>query len=414
MKKFAALILALMLTLFSVSALAEAKTVTIRMNANPEVVKNAARILQTPEDQMNMVDAAVALINALGINVVATDNAAQIEITAKDQHVISLGGTVNDEGVILAGDLFPSYLVSISKETLRQMVSQTTQDNPVGQIDMEALSGKIMQHFSKFAYKLMMSITPGEAEAVVYEAEGCVFDTRTPQDVDVRAIAEAEKTLVRGLLSDETIVGLLKSVSDDISPEKIIRKNDEMMAEDRLPAVTAYVYSSSADPAISCTEVEAAFNDEQEPSYRCVMLDKGDGNVKVVFSVLKEGITITICSGQDSFSFEEEGNGAYAGIKVRSNQTATDLSIGIEIYFMDRGNALLRAEIFAFEGGGITLKIDPESQQVIRMEDIRNNTVDNSVFQGFIREIRRKTFSLLPVVIQAVPEAAPLVQLMPD
>lgn len=413
MKKFISLMLALLMLVFSASALAEAKTVTVQLTADPEVTQNVAMILGARQSDLGSVNAVVALVNALGFKVVAEDNAAQLDITVKDQQLVSLGGVLTDDGVLIGSDLFPSFLFSLSKSTIEDLVKQMMANMPGGgNMDMEAVLGKAAEYVVPFITSVQGAVTAGEPEAVEFEAEGIVFDTKTPQNVDVNAIAEAEKKLVSDLLTDETIAEMLKAFSKDFDAEQAIQQNNEAMSEEHLPNVTVNVYTSSANGNVFFAESEATYKEDTEPSYRFTMLNKGDGTGTVCFYVLKEGLTFTVAYNPKGFMLEVEGNGAYFGLKMNIEQAGTNTDVTTEIYFMNKEKALATVVISVRDGGEITLNLDPAGKQVMAIEDMQNDKIDPSVTSAFASEIQGKIIPLASVLLTAVPEAAPLLQLI--
>lgn len=417
MKKIFALMLALMMMLCGVSALAEAKTFTVKATVDQEALQNTLSLFGAPSDTANQINAVVALLNALGFKVVVADNAAQLDLDVNGQQLLSVGGAMNESGLAIASNLFPSYLLTVSQETIEQMMQQIMAQMPgAGQnFNMEALMGKLMAPVSEFIGTVQTAVTPGEAEAVTFEVEGYTFDTKTPMNVDVNAIAEAEKKLVSDLLSDESLVEMLNAFGrgQKIDPAQIIAQNNEAMSEEHLPNVTVDVYTSTADGSIFYAESLATYKDKTDPSYRFTMLNKGQSEGTIVFYVLDQDLAISITYSANGFALEVTGNGAYFGLKASwETWGSNNANVVLEVYFMDPAKALLKVEISITDGGEITLAMDPATQTVLSIEDIQNNKVDESVQQGFMSELQTNGMPMITTIMMAVPEASSLLQLM--
>ena len=407
MKKILALMLALMMMLFSVSALAGTQTVTVNATVNKDMLTSVAPMLGMQLD--NSAQAVISLINALTIKIVASDNAGELDLDLRDgQHLIAIGGAMADNGLVIGSDLFPSYLFTISQEYLGQMMQQFMSQLPGGgqNIDMEAIANRFYGYIGKFSMTFQTAVTPGTAETGSFEFEGFTFDTKTPMNVDVKALAEAEKTLVSDILHDEFVGEMLKTSGQNVDVEQIIQQNNQYMSEEYLPDVTVDVYTSTANADIFYVESLATYKGQTDPAYRFTMLNMGDGEGTVKFYVLEQGITISVIYGQNGFLLEIEGNGAYMGLKMTVNGSGAL----IEVFFMDKTNAVVTLEISVAQGGTFLVNTDQAGKTVIPIEDLQNNTVDQTVQQGFMQELQTNGMPLIMKLMTAVPEAATLIQ----
>ena len=407
MKKILALILALMMMLFSVSALAGTQTVTVNATVNKDMLTTYGSMFGLPND--NTVGAVVSLINALSIKIVASDNAGELDLDLRDgQHLIAIGGAMADNGIVIGSDLFPSYLFSISQDYINQMMQQFMAQLPGGgqNIDIEGIMNRFYGYIGKFAMVFQTAVVPGAAETGSFEFEGFTFDTKTPMDVDEKALADAVQTLLSDILHDEFIADILKTSGQNVDVEETLRQSAEAMSEEHLPDVTVDVYTSTANSDIFYTESVATYKGQTSPSYRFTMLNKGSGEGTMKFYVLEQGITITVTYSPNGFLLEMEGNGAYIGLKGTVNGSGAV----IELFFMDKANALVTLEISVAEGGTFLVNTDQAGKTVLPIEDLQNNTVDQTVQQGFMQELQTNGMPLIFKLMTAVPEAATLIQ----
>ena len=407
MKKLFALMLALMMMLFSISALAETKTVTIKATVDKDMLSQYGSLFGLRDRDATTVNAAVALVNALTIKIIAAENDGELAIDLRDgSHLVSIAGGINDNGAVIGSDLIPSYLMTISQEYIEQMMQQFMQQMPgdLQNMDVEALMNKLYGYVGKFIASMGQAITPGTAEAVTFNVEGYTFDTKTPYNVDVKAIAEAEKTLVSDLMRDETIAQALSSFGQGFNPEEVIQQNAQAMSEEHLPDVTVDVYTNSSNAGIFYAESLATYKGQEKASFRFTMLNKDEGNGKMTFYILDQGIEIGLAYSPDSFLFDVTGNGAYMGLTVAGNGGV------LEFYFMDQTRALGKVEIAVENGGAVSVDLNTANKTVISMEDIQNNKVDQTVQQGLMNEIQSNGMGMIMKLMSAVPEASSLIQ----
>ena len=409
MKKFLSLMLALMMMLFSVSALADAKTVTIQANIDKDQLATVAPMFNIPSDAQGAVDAIVALVNGLCIKIVATDNAGEIDIDlAAGDHLVAIGGGLDGNNIVVGSDLLPSYLFSLSEEFIQQMMQQIMAKLPNGGqgLDIEALMQTLTQYVGKFVASAQAAIIPGTPETVAYEVEGYTFDTKTPTDVDVMALAEALKTLVSDVLHDETIAQVLQALGQNVDPDQVVSQMEAGMDPETAPAVKVDVYSSTADSSISYVFGQIfPKKDSETPVANFSVLGTGNG-AKAMLDLLEQGVRINADVGADHFRIQAEGNGAFMALEAKIGASGAQIAF----YLMNQTKALLTLNVSVADGGEMTLNLDPASKTVISIEDIQANKVDQTVVQGLRQELMSGIFPLVTKLMQAVPEASPLLQ----
>ena len=413
MKKIVSLLLALMLVVFSVSALAEAKTVTFKANIDSEQLTSLAPMLNIDSTTQGMITPVAAIVNALSFRIVATDTAGEIDIDLNNgQRLVAIGGTLNDSGVVLGCSLVPSYLFTISPETLQQLVQQVMEQIPGGGagMDIDALTEAVGGYVQKFTEALGKAITPGTAESVTLEVEGYTFDTKTPMNVDVMAIAEAVKTLVSDLVHDQNIAGMIQATGQSFNPDEVVEQISQGMTAENMPDVTVDVYTSSKDGNIFYAESTGTFKDPSAPALRLTIFGDGQGTVKAHLYVTdqSESVEIALTITQNSFALELIAAQGYAALRA----DVRDDGATIGVYFMNQVKALLTLDVTVADGGAVSLDLNTANKTTISIEDMQNGNVDESVQQGLMNELQNNAMGLLGPIMTAIPEASSLITML--
>lgn len=406
MKKIFALMLALVMMLFSVSALADAKTVTIQTTVDKDQLTAVAPALGLPESQMNAVNGVASLLNALVIKIVAAENAGELDLDLKDgTHLLYIGGAATENGIAAGTDVLPSYLLTVSQEDIQKLVEQIMAQLPGGGqgLDINAVTQALVQYVSKFAASLQAAIVPGAEENGTYEFEGYTFDTKVPMNVDVVAIAEAVKTLVSDLVHDETIGGLLKSFGQNFDPDQIVAQME--INPDQAPEVKVDSYSNSTNSGIGYLEGEIIPKGMDKAAMTFCVLS-ANGAVKAVCNVVEQGITITLTGEGNTFALEVTGNGAYAAVKASASETGAVIGV----YFMNTDAPILKLEIAVADGGEMKADLNPEGKTVLTLEQLQKGELEQSVQEALIQEAQTKLITLVMQLMTAVPEAGALIQ----
>ena len=277
MKKFLALLLALVMALSCTAALAEAPAfqlpdlmevldqalesapaMTLQENftVNEDAVKNLLAMFGAPEQVQSIADLALSFVNNLGEKTVFADKGIQYDLQLKDQAVCSLALERTAEGFALVSNLVPSYKITVKEETVRALLGQLTEQiNAVlSKVNMEQIQAafmKIMQYAQEAAEKMQSVISMGEPVKGEYEFDGMTFNTCTPVNMDVKAYAEIMTDYVKNLMTDETIVGMLTSLQEVIPGMTLNLPSEEELAEqltipeDQLPVIEAYAYTNT-------------------------------------------------------------------------------------------------------------------------------------------------------------------------
>ena len=200
MKKLFSLVLALLLIL---TCAASAQTVRARVTVDREQAKALFSGFGMPEAQMATVDPILSLVNALGVRVTTAEDGAQVDLDLNGADAMSMGWTLDDADVNIVSTLFPNYYLTLSNETIAQIMAQMAQNMPgaggeggAGGFDMAAMQAVFGGYYQKWLAACTAAGVPGEPVEVKYEYKNYVFDTMVPVTVDMEAITEATTELV--------------------------------------------------------------------------------------------------------------------------------------------------------------------------------------------------------------------------
>ena len=212
MKKMLSLILVVVMVLSC--AVASGETVYTQVKIDRNAAAGLMAAMGVDEDQIGMADIAFAVISALGVNVTAVEDGAQIDLDLNGRNAISLGFATTEENLVLASNLFPNYIVTVTGETLAQMmesVSSMATGSGSEDADIAAISGRMSEYFSRYIAECSASAVPGEPVSGEYEIDGIVFDTMTPVTIDLPRTKKAVEDLAEEMLQDEVVIGAISS-----------------------------------------------------------------------------------------------------------------------------------------------------------------------------------------------------------
>ena len=146
MKKIIALLLALVMALGCVGAFAEeasqpAFTMAFESKVNVEAISQLLPMLGVDESAAAALQAILPLLAETTGQIVIADNGAQFDLGLKGQTVLTVAGEMTESGLALASDILPSYVITMAKETVEQMLQQFTaqSEEAAPNVDMNAV-----------------------------------------------------------------------------------------------------------------------------------------------------------------------------------------------------------------------------------------------------------------------------------
>ena len=384
----------------SASAAAAATTVNVKLAVDKGELKAVLTQTGTPEEQLASIEPVLDLLNALTVKAVIADG-FQLDLILGETTALSLGGAVNENGLLIGSSMIPSYLINITAEQLQGMMQQfmpmlSGGEGGEGGLDMNAIGESMSQYMGEFMGVFQTAVVPGEAEAGSWEFEGVTFDSKTPLDVDEMALAEGVKKLVNDLLNDEAFKSILASFPN-FDADEIKKSLDETLSEEHMPEVTVNMYTNSVDGS-SYTVSEATYKDQEAPAYTFAMLS-ANGGMKMTITMEEKGVALVITTAQDGFLLEVIQGEAYIGLRVAISENGFVLTV-----LSEPEKAAATVTVTIEQGGEMTLSLDPEGKNVVTMEDLQGENAATTS-QGMIAEAQMGLFSLMQI-----PEIAQMVQ----
>jgi len=412
MKKLLAMILALMTMLTCISAFAD--TIYTKVAVDPEVAKELMTGFGVPEDQMAMVDPILALVNALGVNVITVTDGAQIDLDLNGADALSLGFATDDAGINVVSTLFPNYVVTISQETIGQIMEQLMANMPIaggeGGMDMNAFMGTFSGYITPWVEACSAAGKPGDPVTGEYEFEGYKFDTMVPVTVDMAAITEATQKLLDDLLADPAAMAAIKGMAQGMAQSTGETIDDEKFTEDfkagfeefmaHFPATaSAEVYANSDGSETFYMNAEAMREGETEP-FTAYMLYVDAQNMKMGYQdgqTTEAGFEMT---GSDMTMYFAMGE-MYFGLAM----SFAENQFGMDIYFMNEEKPLVSITVDMAAGGERTLSVDTAGKTAVALA-LPMDGNDESV-QGLLGDIMMNGLGgLMGTLSEQVPEIA--------
>lgn len=418
MKKLLALILALTMVLTGLSAFAD--TIYTKVAVDPEVTAGLLAGFGVPEDQMSMIDPIVALVNALGINVITAADGAQIDLDLNGENALSLGFAMDGQGATLVSTLFPNYAVTVSQQTIEEMMKQFAENMPgagsaggQGGMDMNAMMGTLGAHIQPWMEACSAAGKPGDPVPGDYEFEGHKFDTMVPVTVDMAAITEATQKLLDDLLADPAAMAAIKGMAQGMARNNGQEFNEASFEADfkagfqewmaHFPATGSANYYTNSDSAgiPFYMDAEALREGETEP-FTCYMLMIDEKHMKMGY---QDGQTTAAgfeMDGTDMSMFFQMGSDMYMGLAM----SFPEGQFAMDIYFMNADKPLASVTVTMAQGGERTLDATGEGKTVVAVEDAMSGQGD--AMNGLMGDIMTNGMSALGVLTQQVPEVAGL------
>ena len=427
MKKLLALIVALMLALTCTSAFAQ--TVVTQVTIDRDLAKEMLPAFGVPEEQLGMVDAVLAVVNALGVRVTTVADGAQVDLSLNDADALSLGWATDDAGAGIVSTLFPNYYLTIQNETIAQMMEQMSAnmsgaggEGGAGGMDMAAMGEVFGKYFAKWMEACAAAGQPGEPESVQFEYENYVFDTLVPVTVDMDAIRTATQTLMDELLADEEAIGMLKGMMQNMPQAGATAEAPDFEAQFKAgfeewmahfpDTVTAELYTNSDGSEPFYMIAESAYEGSEAPFFTCYMLYENAQNMDMGFAMdvtdEETSETATMTAG---FAMKDTDMKMYfdmAGMYLGLNISAVEPDVVVDVFFMNPDKPLLSVKVEITDDGDRTLPVEADGKTTLAVEEIMTNG-NSAAAQGLYGDIQANGLgAVLGVAMQQVPELGQL------
>lgn len=279
MKKLLSLLIALAMLLSCTAALAEDTqaatpemdpvTVNAKLHLNGDIIASLLAV-QADEATLQLMNNVLAIINEASVQAVITSGGAQLDLKLRDALMLSASAVQNEQGLVVASDLFPSYVLTLSNETIGQVMQQFSESAAQSGAGMdEALEAIVVAAQTHFAPLFQTAF--GEAEQgdfVVSGETNTHYNTKLPVTLTQGQLAEALVLFVQDVAKNGTIQAVMAaSMSDEIDMTELeaaiaeLRENEEEYNK-ALP-ITVYA-NMSAEGGMQDAYAEAQIPDGEE------------------------------------------------------------------------------------------------------------------------------------------------------
>jgi len=428
MKKLFALMLALMLALTCTSALAT--TVCVDCAIDTDQAKGLMSGFGIPEEQMGMADIALAVVNALGVRVTTVVDGGQVDLSMNDADALSLGWAMDDAGMNVVSTLFPNYYLTVSNETIGQMMEQFMANMPgagsgdgEGGFDMAAMQEVFGSYFEKWFTACSSAGKPGEPETAEFEYGDYVFDTKVPVTVDMLTITAATNELLDELLADPAAMAMLQGMAQGMCQSSGTEFNPETFEADfkagfeewmaHFPdEVNAVIYTMSDGGDTFYMEAESLREGEEKPFFTAFMFYENAQNMDMGFTMdmtdeeTQETVTMTagFALKDTNMKLSFDMGGVYMGL----NMSFTGSDMAFDVFFMNADAPLLSVNVEITPDGDRTLPVDAEGKSVLAVEDVMADG-NSDAAQGLYTDVQTNGLgALMGAAMQAVPELGSL------
>ena len=383
-------------------------TVDTTLNVDVAAVKNILKMFGMPAFRINRILPFLELASDLEVKAVIADGGVQVDIIIDDQIAISSAGEATENGIIVGSTLFPKHIVTVSPEAIMEMMKQQGMASmPADSIESEgaeadeagsedsgevaaedeaasedsgedaAAENALTVYFERMMESFTSNAVPGEPETGEYEFEGFTFDTRTPINVDAKAMAADECEIVNEMLDDAAVlemvnpfIPLLQAYGLSIDDFKKI--NEDFMADEHIPNVTSVIYSNSEDEELIYYVNEATHDGQEDPYQHTTLLFEDSSHAHFSMSVPEVQLAADVKFDGNTMDASFDIGGMYVGFKVTAGEE-DDPTTTVELYFLDTSKPLASATITILPEGERTLSLDLEGKKVTALEEAFTN-----------------------------------------
>lgn len=429
-RKMLALVLALAMMLSCATAFAG--TITVKVSADRDALKEILQKASVPEDRLPMIDSVLALVNALDVKIITADDGKEVNLALNGEDLLTLGWQKADKVITLVSSLIPNYVLTLNEEAMGSMMGSFAGGGEGGAgsgmsgfsgfggfsgmsgMDMSGIQKAMEPYMGPFIQACTAAVTPGEPVQGEYQFDGYNFDVMIPVDVNVPAMAEAYKTMMDGMMSDEAVISYIKQFAqmfgasaDGFDPEKV-KASAQVAAEHFPEKVDVEVYSSTADS--STYVISKAFDKgKEEPSHTYTMLMK-DGKSGVVTYIGHDiGVNVGVIFGDGGLRVEcKQGEDNYILDFKREDGDPTVYHC--DLYILNTDTPAISIDVTVSASGERTLPVEAGERTVLTLEDLMGG---GEAATGLMSDLMTNGIgTALPKLMQAVPEAGSLITMM--
>ena len=370
-------------------------TVDTTLNVDVAAVKNILKMFGMPAFRINRILPFLQLASDLEVKTTIADGGVQVDIIIDDQIAISSAGEATENGITVGSTLFPKHIVTVSPEAIMEMMKQqgmasipadsenSGEDAEADEAGSEdsgedaAAENALTVYFERMMESFTTNAVPGEPETGEYEFEGFTFDTKTPINVDAKAMAADECEIVNEMLDDAAVLEMVNPFipllqAYGLSIDDIKKINEDFMADEHIPNVTATIYSSSDDEELIYYVNEATHDGQEDPYQHITLLFEDSSHAHFNMSIPEVQIAADVEFDGNKLDASFDIGGMYVGFKVSVGEE-DDPTTNVELYFLDTSKPFATVTITILPEGERTLSLDLEGKKVTALEEAFTN-----------------------------------------
>ena len=384
MKKMLAILMALLMALSWVGAVAEetasgfqlpAVTVTEELHYDADAFAALLPLFGVSEEQMPTMQAILPILGNLTEKLVLADNGLQFDLGLKGETVLTLAGEQTEDGFAFASDLIPSYVITLSNETIQQLMEQfTSQANEVlAGVDTQKLVESLTGYFTEYITVCMGAATMGEPELGEYAFEVGTFNCKTPVTIDTEAIKAGAEKLIAQLKADEGIASLIATAQANGVEVNLNEEVNIVTLEIQCAAYTRVDEEGNQADDVVYVVTETVTKAKEETVNVNVYALTGNGQVEVTVDMPDQNVTVVVLAQPTESGVQANvsvnAQGMYIGCKVEVTMGEA-VQINADLYFMDPEKAIASDKTVIAFGGERDFTVLDENKTVISVEDL--------------------------------------------
>ena len=383
-------------------------TVDTTLNVDVAAAKKILKMFGMPAFRINRILPFLELASDLEVKTVIADGGVQVDIIIDDEIAISLAGEATENGILVGSTLFPKHIVTISPESIMEMMQQqgmasilsgstegedaeadkagsgdSGEDAEADEAGSEnsgedaAAENALTVYFERMMESFTTNAVPGEPETGEYEFEGFTFDTKTPINVDAKAMAADECEIVNEMLDDPAVLEMVNPFipllqAYGLSIDDIKKINEEFMADEHIPNVTSTIYTSIGDENLIYYVNEATHDGQEDPYQHTTLLFEDSSHAHFNMSITEAQIAADVTFDGNTMDASFDIGGMYIGFKITVGEE-DDPTTTAELYFLDPSKPLATVTITILPEGERTLSLDLEGKKVVALEEAFTN-----------------------------------------
>ena len=426
MKKFIALLLAVLMVLSGTLALAEAAPIdAITITSDVTIDREAATKLMAAtgmdEGQIGLYDILLAVLDAAKDQLVIDENGLQYNLTLNDQEVLTLAGDVTSEGLVFGSNIISNHLLTLSNKSIATMLKKiASRAKAKKKAQAEAFTPAVTEALQNYANEFIAqagsAFSVGAAETGEFTFDGATYNTKTPMNVDMPVLLDAFKALVEKLNSDETVKAALETTSK--KGAKLDLTIPEDLTADKLPAVDVALY----------TNVDASGAQGEEQYYVATVTEAGKTDPSCNIGVYVNGNTCNV-----ECNFPENDITATTSVIIDANncnvqsglynsdgligalnclvESEEDTVVTMDLYIGDPVNPIATDVTTITDGGQRDFVISTAGKTIIALESLAAGE-DNDALTGLGVDLLTSGMGALSAATEAVPELGSLTSML--